>query len=172
MDVLLSSKSGLLSGLPFALFTPSLNYVTSVTLRQTQTPSGLQLTKYYFQPQIDDLDQEQTEVRSLGPAATQEWYKGLDTRGQTQMKEVARIEQWQLDSNRSPPRIDPVPAGLISGSTSPAYSLASSAMYSHQLSMESPYRQFSAQSTPMHSGLPSGKDLQPLLFCRRRALFE
>ena len=111
--------------------------MTSVTLRQTQPPPRLQLTKYYFQPQIDDLDQHQIEVRAFGAAALQEWYKGLDKRGQALIKECARFEQWQL-GNPSPPRTNPVSMGLVNGSTSPAYSMASSAMYSHQVFMESP----------------------------------
>ena len=155
--MLLSSKSVLLQGLPFALFTPSLNYVTSVTLRQTQPPPRLQLTKYYFRPQIEELDQKQTEFRAFGPAAIQEWYKGLEARGQSYMKDAARFEQQWQPGAPSVLQHEPVSAGQKSGSTSPALSMASSAMYSHQLSFQSPYRPFSTQSTPLHPGFSAGK---------------
>jgi hypothetical protein len=154
--VLLSSQSILLQGLPFAVFTPSLNYVTSVTLRQTQPPARLQLTKYYFQPQIEELDRRQSEVRTLGPAATQEWYKGLEAHGKTQLADAARFEKWEQGS-ASQIQLETASAGQMSGSTSPALSMASSAMYSHQMSLQSPHRPFSAQSTPLHAGLPVGK---------------
>jgi hypothetical protein len=126
-----------------------------VTLRQTHPPARLQLTKYYFRPQIDNLSQQQDEVRSLGPAATQEWYKGLEARGQSQTKDATRFEQWQPVGPvyHSPP--DQVSNGQVSGSTSPAYSLTSATMHNPQVSHQSLQRPFSAQGAPLNA-LTSG----------------
>ena len=155
-EVLLSSSSILLPGLPFALFTPSMNYVTSTALRQTQPPASVHLTKYFFRPQIDELSQELLEARELGEAATTEWYKGLEARGRDHALDAARLEQWEAQ-NMPSYRLELGQSSHQSDSTSPAHSAASTANHSHQLSVQSPHWPGSIQGTPSHLSSTFGK---------------
>ena len=82
-------------GLPFAFFTPSLNFVASFTLRSTTPPPNLQLTKYYFRPQIDELQRKLDHAKALSLAAAEEWYKGLEMSGKQMLADAARWEQWE-----------------------------------------------------------------------------
>jgi hypothetical protein len=82
-------------GLPFAFFTPSLHFVTSLTLRNASHPPALQLTKYYFRPQVDDLKRKLDDAKALSLAAAEEWYKGLEMLGEQRLAEAARWEQWE-----------------------------------------------------------------------------
>jgi len=81
--------------IPFAFFTSSLNYVTSTFLRQSSVPPGVHLSKYYFRPQVEGIKSKLEEVRSLGSAAAEEWYKGLESAGQEKAIDAARFEQWE-----------------------------------------------------------------------------
>lgn len=89
-----SPSSVLMPGLPYAFFTPSLNFVTSVSLRTTG-PANLQLTKYFFQLQIDQLSRELDEAKLLGIAAAQEWHKGLEKLGKDRLSDAFKWEQWE-----------------------------------------------------------------------------
>jgi hypothetical protein len=83
-------------GLPFAIFTPSLNYVSTFVLEKNgMPPQNLQLTKYYFRPQVDLLQGEMDNARVLGIAAAEEWYKGLEGSRKQKLATSARWEQWQ-----------------------------------------------------------------------------
>ncbi|EXJ86947.1 hypothetical protein A1O3_03901 [Capronia epimyces CBS 606.96] len=95
-DLLISGSSALLPGLPFAIFTPSLDYVPSLTLRQMSPPSGLQLTKFYFKPQLEELQRRRDSTRAFGIAALEEWYKGLEDSGQQHNASATRFDQWEL----------------------------------------------------------------------------
>ena len=171
-ELLLSSSSVLSPGLPFAVFTPSLNYVASITLHQSQPPPKLSLTKYYFRPQVQALDAKMTGVRSLGQAATEEWYKGLEASGRSQMSDAARFEQWeasmtsQVQFNSSSARRLSSSASTSPAATSPAHSIASSAVYSNQFSLNSP-RPLSNMSTPHYVGTQPGERI--ILFSSRRS---
>lgn len=90
-----SAFSPLTPGLPFAFFTPQLNFVTSLTLRNTTPPPNLQLTKYYFRPQIEELQRKLDDAKALSLAAAEEWYKGLDMSGKQMLLDIARWEQWE-----------------------------------------------------------------------------
>ena len=70
--------------------------MASVTLRSTPVPSGLQLTKYYFEPGIDEMQEEMTDVIRLGHATAEEWYKGLEERGRAKLADSSHWEQWEL----------------------------------------------------------------------------
>ncbi|ERF72250.1 hypothetical protein EPUS_02137 [Endocarpon pusillum Z07020] len=94
-DLLFSASSALLPALPFAFFTPSLNYVASITLRNEPPPTGLQLTKWYFKPQVDDMKAKLDEVRELGAATAEEWFKGLEVDGKEKAADTARWEHWE-----------------------------------------------------------------------------
>jgi len=90
-----SASSALMPGLPFAFFTPSLHFVTSLTLRNASHPPALQLTKYYFRPQVDDLKRKLDDAKTLSLAAAEEWYKGLEMLGEQRLAVAARWEQWE-----------------------------------------------------------------------------
>ena len=90
-----SNDSVLLPGLPYAYFTPDLNFVTSITLRASSPPFGLELTRYYFQAQVDHLKEELVDVAKLGQGAAEEWQKGLDTTGRQKMDDAKRFEHWE-----------------------------------------------------------------------------
>ncbi|RMZ79449.1 hypothetical protein DV738_g3289, partial [Chaetothyriales sp. CBS 135597] len=154
-ELFLSNSSVLIPGLPFAGFTSSFNYVTSTSLRHNACPPNISLTKYYFRTQIQALESTLDQVRSLGEGALAEWYRGLDNRGQSQMADAARFEQWEatvisqasLDST-APRRMDVLES--TSSTASPAHSLNSSAVHSAQGSIYSP-NPFSV-STPQYLG--------------------
>ena len=144
--------------------TPSFNYVTSVTLRQTQPPARLALTKYYFRPQVESLKAQMDEVHALGQAALEEWYKGLEETGQAQLADAARFEQWDL-SPASQMHFDPgaphrmsISSSTSPSATSPAHSMDSSAVYSHQMSMASPHY-VPNMPTPQHIRSQPGMSL-------------
>jgi hypothetical protein len=82
-------------GLPFAFFTPSLNFVASLTLRSTTPPPNVQLTKYYFRPQIDALQRKLNDAKALSMAAAEEWYKGLEISGKELLADAVRWELWE-----------------------------------------------------------------------------
>jgi hypothetical protein len=93
--LLFSTSSALLPALPFAFLTPTLNYVASITLRSEPPPTGLQLTKWYFGPQVDDMKAKLHEVRELGAATAEEWAKGLEMEGKEKAADVALWELWE-----------------------------------------------------------------------------
>ena len=86
----------LLPALPFAYLTPLQNYVTSVTFKREPPPPGLQLIKWYFGPQLDKMKAELDEVRTLGPGAAEEWFKGFEADGRTKAEDSARWEHWEM----------------------------------------------------------------------------
>lgn len=98
MDLLFSSTlpSVLVPALPFAFLTASLHYVSSVSLRGNQPPVGMVLTKHFLRSQVEELKSRFEEVKALGPAAAEEWMKGLDGNGKDKIADAARWEQWEL----------------------------------------------------------------------------
>ena len=114
-------------GLPFAFFTPSLNFVASLTLRSTTSTPNLQLTKYYFRPQIEALQRKLDDAKALSMAAAEEWYKGLEISGKQLLADAARWEQWEASGgllsltsqNVKPPLVTAIRrTGSYSSSTS------------------------------------------------------
>lgn len=91
-----SSASTLRPGLPFAIFTSNWDYVLGTSLQNADPPPNLQLIKYCFLPQVDELQNQLQYVQTLGPAATEEWYKGLEDRGSHLNSDAARFEQCEL----------------------------------------------------------------------------
>ena len=94
---MLSGSSVLRPGLPFALFTPSFNYVTSAALRQQDPPAALALTKYFLIADIEEQENQLLEVQALGTAAVQEWFKGLQQAGKQRQEDAERVEQWEFN---------------------------------------------------------------------------
>ncbi|KAL2391480.1 hypothetical protein RJ035_000229 [Blastomyces gilchristii] len=97
MDLLFSSNlpSMLIPSLPFAFFTPSMHFISSITLRNNQPPGDISLTKRFYKVHIDDMRRKFEDVKSLGPAATEEWIKGLEGNGKDKLADAARWEQWE-----------------------------------------------------------------------------
>ncbi|ETN37080.1 uncharacterized protein HMPREF1541_08070 [Cyphellophora europaea CBS 101466] len=167
-DLLLSNSSFLRPGLPFAVFTPSFNYVTSVNLEKDEPPAKLQLTKYFYRPDVDELENRVIEVRGLGDAVVEEWSKGLETSGKARQDEAARLEKWEL-SFAAQLHIGPttfsIPDSTMPSIMTPethlsAPSHASSTYHSHDVSMTSPPRPSSAQSSQL-SGFTTATSLPP-----------
>jgi hypothetical protein len=123
-----SDVSILLPGLPYAYFTSELSFVTSVALRATSPPLGLDLTRYYSQSQVDQIKREMDHAISLGRPAAEEWVKGIDDIGRQKMEDSKRLEHWEatggLQALRSRSRHAPPPRhGLPTKPALPALSL-------------------------------------------------
>ena len=96
MDVMFSSSipSALLPALAFGFFTPSFDYVSPVSLRTSSPPPNIPISKYYFQPHLEAIKGKFEEVRALGGAAAEEWFKGLENTGKEKLADALRWEQW------------------------------------------------------------------------------
>lgn len=81
--------------LPFVFLTNELHVLPTVTLQNGQPPPSIQITKYFFQLQVEDVKREFSEVQSMGTATTEEWLKGLDDRGKERRNDAARWERWE-----------------------------------------------------------------------------
>ncbi|KAI1941839.1 hypothetical protein LOZ58_002559 [Ophidiomyces ophidiicola] len=97
MDLLFSSTlpTLLIPAIPFAFFTSSMHFVSSVILRSSQVPSGLSLTKFYLKSHIEAMKDKFEEVKVLGAATAEEWVKGLEGDGKEKIADSARWEQWE-----------------------------------------------------------------------------
>lgn len=97
MDLLFSSTipSFLLTGLSFIFLTPSLHVVSSIALRNSSIPPGVEMKKHYYKSQIELLMQRFEKVKLMGPATAEEWVKGLEQEGKDRMSDAARWEQWE-----------------------------------------------------------------------------
>ncbi|KAI9740536.1 MAG: hypothetical protein M1834_005117 [Cirrosporium novae-zelandiae] len=97
LDALLSptTPSFLLPALPFALITPAMHVVSPETIRSSDTPSDVVMTKYYLKEHIDDVKKELEEVKGMGTGTAEEFMKGLEQRGKDKMTDAARWEQWE-----------------------------------------------------------------------------
>lgn len=172
---MLSGSSMILPGLPFAVLTPSFNYVTSVALHQQDPPPELRLTKYYYAPDIEALENQLVEVQMLGKAATQEWYKGLHSSGKEKRDDAERLEQWETSfAARLLIKPNPVLRGPLVKPPSPSLPSTVSVQtrplthaYSNDASLTSPSKPFSEGSSqysgrapcrPMHQCCPTTTD--------------
>ncbi|OAP63457.1 hypothetical protein AYL99_02684 [Fonsecaea erecta] len=100
-EMIVSTYSALRLGLPFVILTQELNYIPSSVIQQKSPPPHLELVKYYFRPQFEELQSEFHDVKALGAAALTEWYKGLETLGPQSNADAARFEQWELQGGFS-----------------------------------------------------------------------
>ena len=82
--------------LPFVFFTNELHVLPPNTLQSSQPPPTIQITKQFFQRQIEEIKSEFSEVQSLGTAAAEEWIKGLDERGKEWRSDAGRWEKWEM----------------------------------------------------------------------------
>lgn len=73
-----------------------MDYVPPVVLQQMDRPPRLQLSKCYYIPQLEELKMQMKDVEALGPAAAEEWYKGLEDVGRRLNADATRLDQWEL----------------------------------------------------------------------------
>jgi hypothetical protein len=73
-----------------------MDYVPSALLERAHPPPQVQLIKYYFRPQLQELQARRESVKALGAPALEEWYKGLESSGTQKILDAARFDQWEL----------------------------------------------------------------------------
>lgn len=103
-----SEASALLPALAFAFITPDLNVIPSSTLHDNPAlPPNLQISKFYYKEHIAEVQSQLADVRALGHAAAEEWYKGLEKRGKDRVSDAERCERWEArvrSSTRQTPK--------------------------------------------------------------------
>lgn len=90
----------LLPALPFIFLTPDLHVITPKNLQDATSAPPPQMTKYFLKSHIEDIKVRLEEVKSLGPAAAEEWFKGLETQGRDQVGHAGRWEHWYVNGGR------------------------------------------------------------------------
>ena len=95
--MLLSSSipSPLITALPFIFLTNELHVIPLATLQNGQ-PTGIQITKRFFNPHIEDIKREFDDVKAMGSATAEEWIKGLEGRGRERRNDAVRWERWDV----------------------------------------------------------------------------
>jgi hypothetical protein len=58
-------------------------------------PPNVEIGKFYYKKHVEDITQELSNALSLGPAAAEEWSKGLDDKGKERMKAAENWEKWE-----------------------------------------------------------------------------
>ncbi|KAJ4345440.1 uncharacterized protein N0V89_011570 [Didymosphaeria variabile] len=94
-SLLFSNVSALRPALPYAFLTNDRNYVPAYLLQSMVIPAGVEIVKYYYKPHVEDISREVNEALALGPAAAEEWSKGLEARGNERMKLAENWGRWE-----------------------------------------------------------------------------
>ena len=81
--------------LPFVFLTNELHIISPATLQNGPPPPTIQITKNFFQRQIEELKIEFSQVQSMGAATAEEWIKGLEERGKERRIDAGRWEKWE-----------------------------------------------------------------------------
>lgn len=84
-----------MTALPFIFLTNDLHVIPAAIL-QSGAPTGIQISKHFFNPHIEELKQEFEEVKAIGYAAAEEWIKGLEGRGRERRNDALRWERWEV----------------------------------------------------------------------------
>ncbi|UKZ62722.1 uncharacterized protein TrAtP1_003956 [Trichoderma atroviride] len=79
-----------------AFLTADLNVVYTQSIKTTQVPTSVPLTRIYWPTQVESLRLEFEDVKRFGPAAAEEWIKGLEARGADAIHKASRWEKWYL----------------------------------------------------------------------------
>ncbi|PZD37280.1 hypothetical protein A1F97_07725 [Pyrenophora tritici-repentis] len=95
-SLLFSTASAVRPALPFALLTNDQHYIAAYTLQSATTPADVEIAKYYYKNDVQDMTQELNEALGRGPAAAEEWAKGLEARGRERMKLAENWERWEV----------------------------------------------------------------------------
>ncbi|KAF9735927.1 hypothetical protein PMIN07_001808 [Paraphaeosphaeria minitans] len=94
-SLLFSSVSALRAALPYAVITNDRNYVPAHMLQAASVPAAVEVAKYYYKPQVEEISSELNEALALGPAAAEEWSRGLDARGYERMRLAENWSRWE-----------------------------------------------------------------------------
>ena len=84
-----------MAALPFIFLTNECHVISPIALQQSQPPSNIQIGKYFFKPQVEDIKMEFFKVKSMGSGTAEEWLKGLDDRGKERKADASRWERWE-----------------------------------------------------------------------------
>lgn len=76
-------------------FSDQLHIIPYATLQNSQSPLSFKVAKTYFRPHTEDINQEFTNVKAMGPATAEEYAKGLNGRGKEAKADSARWERWE-----------------------------------------------------------------------------
>ncbi|KAI5284033.1 hypothetical protein KEM54_001633, partial [Ascosphaera aggregata] len=68
-------------------------------LKHSEKP--VELTKRFFKPHIEELRRKFENVKALGPAAAEEWVKGLESTGKEKSTHATRWETWEATGGMS-----------------------------------------------------------------------
>ncbi|KAL9085355.1 MAG: hypothetical protein Q9165_007646 [Trypethelium subeluteriae] len=94
--LLFSSSSALLPALPFAFVTQDLHVIPSIALQDSGgLPHTLKVTKFYYKPHVEEIERQLRNTQALGPAAAEEWGKGLASTGKERLLDAARWERFE-----------------------------------------------------------------------------
>lgn len=75
--------------------TQNLHTVPSSVLASTSIPPNVILSRLFYRDHVQDINRQFEEVRALGPAAGEEWFKGLEDMGRRRMADAERWERWE-----------------------------------------------------------------------------
>ena len=183
IDVVISSAipSALLAAIPPVFLTQRKNIITTTSLQVGSPPPTVQIIKYFSKKDIEGIRIRFEEVKQLGAAATEEWFKGLSAEGNRRSSDAARWERWeshgglsdvlsalqQLDHLASPQHHSPKTAshpivmGDRSGSRSHSASEEDGAMARRHKKLPGPQRlthnrESAALLSPVHTVLLAG----------------
>lgn len=79
-----------------SFLTADLNVVYTQSIKTTQVPTSVPLTRIYWPAQVESLRLEFEDVKRFGPAAAEEWIKGLEARGADAIHKASRWEKYYL----------------------------------------------------------------------------
>ncbi|EPE03240.1 f-box domain containing protein [Ophiostoma piceae UAMH 11346] len=95
MDLIMSTASTfLLPALQFVFATSNSTIIPLHVIESGKLPPTESLSKLFWSPDVESLREEFLSVKELGPAAADEWQKGLSTRGSKQRAEVAKWQKY------------------------------------------------------------------------------
>ncbi|KAK8197244.1 uncharacterized protein BKA78DRAFT_75054 [Phyllosticta capitalensis] len=95
-SLLFAVNSALLAALPYVFVTQNLHVVPSTVISSTSSiPTNVKISKWYWRDHVRDIQRQSEEARSLGPAAGEEWLKGLEHVGKQRLIDAERWERWE-----------------------------------------------------------------------------
>ncbi|CAG7562195.1 unnamed protein product [Fusarium equiseti] len=96
IDLLLSSTfpSFLLPALPPVLVDGDMHAIPPRAMQAGAISSNTQVTKLFWAEHVEQVKAEFESVKALGPAAAEEWIKGLEIRGKQILVDASRWEKW------------------------------------------------------------------------------
>lgn len=107
--------------MPYVFLTNDRSYVPAYMLQTVTIPADVEIAKYFYRPHVEEIGNELNRALALGPAAAEEWSKGLGIRGQDRMKLAENWERWEVKyqswidhrETKSPVSTTPPPAQTI-----------------------------------------------------------